>query len=185
MRLIVGLGNPSEKYIYTRHNIGFIILDMLADKLGVQFKKEDKFKSLTALIKVEPSTEGSTLLVKPQTYMNLSGDSVRLVTDFYKIEPKDILVIHDDIDFEVGELKKQFGKSSAGHNGVQSVIDCLNTNEFYRLRVGIGNPSTDSTSSLQARSGLQVASEDFVLRNIPKEDLEKILTQVSLDLIKF
>ena len=185
MKLIVGLGNPSEKYIYTRHNIGFIILDMLADKLGVQFKKEDKFKSLTALIKVEPSTEGSTLLVKPQTYMNLSGDSVRLVSDFYKIEPKNILIIHDDIDFEVGQIKKQFGKSSAGHNGVQSVIDCLNTNEFYRLRVGIGNPSIDSTSSLQARSGLQVASEDFVLRNIPKEDLEKIVNQIDLKVLGF
>ena len=177
MRLIVGLGNVGEKYIYTRHNIGFIILDILADKLGVQFKKEDKFKSLTALIKVEPSVEGSTLLVKPQTYMNLSGESIRLVSDFYKIEPKDILVIHDDLDFEVGELKKQFSKNSAGHNGIANIIEKLGTKDFFRLRVGIGNPSTSL--------GLQVASEDFVLRNIPKEDLEKIVTQVSLDLINF
>ncbi|MDA1337957.1 MAG: aminoacyl-tRNA hydrolase, partial [bacterium] len=104
MKLIVGLGNPGEKYIYTRHNIGFIILDALAKKLDVEFKKEDKFKSFLAELRSDPAELGLTLLVKPQTYMNLSGDSVRLVSDFYKIEPKDILVIHDDLDFEVGEL---------------------------------------------------------------------------------
>ncbi len=172
MKLIVGLGNPTEKYIHTRHNVGFIILDILADKLGVQFKNEDKFKALTALVKVEPSTEGSTLLVKPQTYMNLSGDSVRLISDFYKIEPKDILVIHDDLDFELAELKKQFSKNSAGHNGVQDIIEKLGTKDFYRLRVGIGK-------------SIQIPSEDYVLQNFSKEDLEQITNQINLDILKF
>lgn len=182
IKLIIGLGNPGEKYIYTRHNIGFIILDKLATDLNIQFSEQSKFKGLTA----EASfNDTKYILLKPQTYMNLSGESVRLVSDFYKIEPKDILVIHDDIDFEVGELKKQFSKNSAGHNGIADIIEKLGTKDFYRLRVGIGNPSTDSTSSLQARSGIQVASEDYVLRNMPKEDLEKILTHIDLDLLKF
>ena len=181
MRLIVGLGNPSEKYIYTRHNIGFVILDLLATQLKITFTQNEKFKGLVA----EAVIEGEKyIFLKPLTYMNLSGDSVRLVLDFYKIDPKDILVIHADLDFEVGELKKQFSKNSAGHNGVADIIEKLGTKDFYRLRVGIG-PSTDSTSSLQARSGLQVASEDFVLRNIPKEDLEKIVNQIDLKVLGF
>ena len=181
IKLIIGLGNPGEKYIYTRHNIGFVILDKLATELNIQFSEQSKFKGLTA----EASfNDTKYILLKPQTYMNLSGDSVRLVSDFYKIEPKDILVIHDDLDFEGGEIKKQFSKNSAGHNGVQDIIEKLGTKDFYRLRIGIG-PSIDSTSSLQAGSGLQVASEDYVLRNIPKEDLEKILTQIDLDTLSF
>jgi peptidyl-tRNA hydrolase, PTH1 family len=169
MKLIVGLGNPGEKYIYTRHNIGFIILDKLATNLNIQFPEQSKFKGLIAEGNIN---EEKYIFLKPQTYMNLSGDSVRLVSDFYKIEPKDILVIHDDLDFEVAELKKQFSKNSAGHNGVQDIIEKLGTKEFYRLRVGIGRDE-------------KVLGEDYVLRNMPKEDLEKIITQIDLDILKF
>lgn len=169
MKLIVGLGNVGEKYTHTRHNVGFIILDILANKLNIQFSIQDKFKGLVA----ETVIDGEKyLFLKPLTYMNLSGDSVRLVSDFYKIETKDILIIHDDLDFEGGEIKKQLGKNSAGHNGVQDIIEKLGTKDFYRLRVGIGKNT-------------QIPSEDYVLRNTPKEDLEKILSQVNLDILKF
>ena len=161
MKLIVGLGNPGEKYLYTRHNIGFMIVDLIAKTLGVEFKLDKKFKG-------EVAKTDSYIFLKPQTFMNLSGDSVRLIADFYKIEPKDILVIHDDLDFEVGEVKKQFARGSAGHNGVSDIINKLGTNEFYRIRVGIG-------------SNDQVSSEDYVLRNISKEDLKNIQSQINLE----
>ena len=169
MKLIVGLGNPTEKYTHTRHNIGFIILNKLVTDLNILFSEQSKFKGLIT----EKNINGEKyIFLKPQTYMNLSGDSVRLISDFYKIEPKDILVIHDDLDFEGGELKKQFSKNSAGHNGVQDIIDKLGTKDFYRIRVGVGK-------------NIEIPSEDYVLRNTPKEDLEKILKQINLEILNF
>ena len=169
MKLIVGLGNFGEKYIYTRHNVGFIILDQFSRLLNFKFSKQSKFKALIAKTVINNE---KYIFLKPFTFMNLSGDAVRLISDFYKIEPNNILVIHDDLDFGIGEIKKQFGKNSAGHNGVQDIIDKLGTKDFYRLRVGIGK-------------NVEIPSEDYVLQNMPKEDLEKITSQINLDVLKF
>jgi len=169
MKLVVGLGNFGDKYTYTRHNIGFIILDKFAHLLNFQFSEEKKFKALVAKLLFNGE---QYVFLKPTTFMNLSGDAVRLASDFYKIKPDNILVIHDDLDFNVGEIKKQFGKNSAGHNGVKDIINKLGTKNFYRLRVGIGRDE-------------KVLGEDYVLRNIPKQDLEKIISQINLDILKF
>jgi len=164
MKLIVGLGNYGEKYTNTRHNVGFIILEHLAQTHNTQFKDEKKFKGQVAELELNGE---KTLLLKPLTFMNLSGESVRLVADFYKINTKDITVIHDDLDFEVGVVKTQFARSSAGHNGVQSIIDNLGTNEFNRVRVGIGKPENEEEK------------ENYVLRKLSKEELESIKYLVS------
>jgi len=117
MKLIVGLGNPGSKYEKTRHNIGFMVIDFL-----IQSKQFDSKK-----IK----------LIKPQTMMNNSGQEVKSIADYYKIPAQDILVIHDDIDLPLGQIKIQQNRSSAGHKGVQSIIDSLGTKDFIRMRIGI------------------------------------------------
>lgn len=126
---IVGLGNPGVNYEHTRHNIGFDIVDALADNLGVEFSSVQRFDAKIA--KVVPS---NVFLIKPQTFMNLSGNAVALMTDFYKIE--DLLVVHDDLDLSLGCLRFKKGGSSGGHNGLKS-IDSKFGNEYYRLRFGI------------------------------------------------
>ena len=135
MKLIVGLGNPGQEYKDTRHNIGF----MVADKLEKEFakgippvwQKDEKKNVLTAKI-------GEVLLVKPQTFMNKSGFAVRALMDFYKLTPVDVWVIHDDIDLPLGKIKIREKGSSAGHNGVESIIKELGTDAFVRFRLGIG-----------------------------------------------
>ena len=117
MKLIIGLGNPGTKYEKTRHNIGFMVLDVL--------------------IKNEQFDSKKVKLIKPQTFMNNSGQEVKKITDYYKIKPEDIIVIHDDIDLPLGEIKIQQNRSSAGHKGVQSIIDSLGTKDFTRMRIGI------------------------------------------------
>lgn len=144
MFLLVGLGNPGEKYEGTRHNLGFEILDEFARKLGVHgsWFIDKKFKS--QLIKVnEPRTNNyQLLLVKPQTYMNLSGMAVLAVAKYYKIKPKDITVIHDELDLLLGHIKIRLGGSDAGHHGIESIIKKLGTEQFVRLRLGIGANKT-------------------------------------------
>lgn len=134
MRAVIGLGNPGKQYLRTRHNAGFMALDFLAEKLGLTFSFNKKFNAEIA--------EGKTgkekiILVKPQTFMNESGRAVRTICDFYKIQPKEILVIHDDKDITLGEFKKQTNRGSAGHNGVESVIQALKSKNFTRLRLGV------------------------------------------------
>lgn len=144
MFLLVGLGNPGEKYEGTRHNLGFEIVDEFARKLGVHgsWFIDKKFKS--QLIKVnEPRTNNyQLLLVKPQTYMNLSGMAVLAVAKYYKIKPKDITVIHDELDLLLGHIKIRLGGSDAGHHGIESIIKKLGTEQFVRLRLGIGANKT-------------------------------------------
>lgn len=133
MKLIVGLGNYGPEYEKTRHNYGFMVVDELARKHNFPDFKLDKGRN--ALI----SIENDVILIKPQTYMNNSGQAVKSAASYYKIEPKDILVIHDDADIQLGEIKETESRGSAGHNGVQSIIDELKTNEFKRLRMGINS----------------------------------------------
>lgn len=135
MKLIVGLGNPGAQYANTRHNIGFMVVDKLEKELaqGVPpaWQKDEKKNVLTAKI-------GEVLLVKPQTFMNKSGFAVRALVDFYKLTPADVWVIHDDIDLSLGKIKIREKGSSAGHNGVESIIKELGTDAFVRFRLGIG-----------------------------------------------
>ncbi|MBQ8836699.1 MAG: aminoacyl-tRNA hydrolase [Clostridia bacterium] len=132
--LVVGLGNPGDKYAFTRHNAGFLSLDFITQKLGVKADKI-KFKSLCG----EATISGKrTLLMKPQTFMNLSGEAVREAADFYKIPPENILVICDDVNFDVGILRIRRKGSDGGQNGVKNIIMQLGSDEFPRIKVGVG-----------------------------------------------
>lgn len=131
MKLIIGLGNPGEDYENTRHNIGFIFVNALAKHFGAPDFEANK-KTLSEVAKVK-----TLILAKPQTFMNKSGLAVLTLAKFYKVKPKDIWVIHDDIDILWGEFKTSFGRSSAGHKGVESIIKNLKTKDFWRIRIGI------------------------------------------------
>ena len=134
MYLIAGLGNPGKQYENTRHNAGFMALDALADQLGTSIE-EKKHKALCGkgLIGGE-----KVILLKPQTFMNLSGESIRAAADFYKVDPDHIIVIYDDISLEPGQLRIRKKGSAGGHNGIKSIIAHLGTQEFPRIKVGVG-----------------------------------------------
>ena len=153
MKLIVGLGNPDGKYQNTRHNVGFMALDTYANKNGITFKTQKSFIGETYLGR-------GFILLKPLTYMNLSGNSVSLVAHYYHIEPKDILIISDDFNLPFLKTRLRESGSAGGHNGLKSIIASLNTEEFPRYRIGIGDPGDNSIN--------------FVLGNFSKENLEAL-----------
>jgi len=155
MRVIVGLGNPGTKYEKTRHNVGFMALDFLAEKLNApNFKMNKKFNAKISETKLGRE---KIILAKPQTFMNDSGEAVLKILSFYKVKPEGLTVIHDDLDIDAG-IKKSFDRGSAGHNGVTSIISFLKTQAFYRLRIGIGRPKNDN----------------YVLEKFSKEEMEKM-----------
>lgn len=134
MYLIAGLGNPSREYEKTRHNVGFDTIDILADKLGVSIA-EKKHKALCGKGVIGGE---KVLLIKPQTFMNLSGESVRDAADFYKIDPAHIIIIYDDISLEPGQLRIRTKGSAGGHNGIKNIIAQLGSQDFPRVKVGVG-----------------------------------------------
>lgn len=139
MKLIVGLGNPGLEYAKTRHNMGFQAIDRLADRLGVVIDR-DRFDGHYALV-TDPRFGERFIVLKPQTYMNLSGKSVAQVASFFKIDPADIIVCYDDLDTKPGDIRLREKGSSGGHKGMQSIIDSLSTSDIKRVKVGIGkNP---------------------------------------------
>ncbi len=142
MKLIVGLGNPGEKYENTRHNLGFVVLDALLQKLTpvekTVWKENKKFNSL--MVKTD-----EFILVKPQTFVNASGFAVAKIARFYKVKPKDIWVIHDEIDLPLEEIRIVEERGAAGHRGVESIIKELGTIDFVRFRLGIGHPGLGSS----------------------------------------
>ncbi len=154
MKLIVGLGNPGKEYNLTRHNIGFIILD---NYLSNVFWKE-KFLGLYHECIIN---EEKVIFLKPQTFMNLSGNSVLECAKFFKINSQDILVIHDDLDLEFGKIRLKKISSSGGHNGIKSIINCLNTDLFCRFKFGISRKQGSST-------------KDYVLSKFSKEEQQYI-----------
>ena len=159
MKLFVGLGNIGVKYNATRHNVGFVAVERLRKKWDAPvFAEQKKFFSLISATAGKPKR----ILVQPMTMMNLSGRSVAALATFYRIEPTDIWVLHDDLDFPVGTVRHAFNSRAAGHNGVQSVIDALGTKAFHRIRIGIGRP----TNILPV--------DEFVLRKLPAADKNKI-----------
>lgn len=142
MFLIVGLGNPGKEYENTRHNIGFDAVDRISHKYNIDINRI-KFKGMYG----EGSIEGEkVILLKPLTYMNLSGESVREIVNFYKIDSKNIIIIHDDVDLEVGRIRIRLKGSSGGHNGIKSIIYQLGTEEFVRLKLGVGKAERDMVS---------------------------------------
>jgi len=163
MKVIVGLGNPGVQYETTRHNVGFLFVDMWAERLGVTFSAKHQGLWAQAVINGE-----KVHLLKPQTFMNFSGRSVSDLTAFYKISPQDVLVVHDDMDLEFGRLRLRARGSSGGHNGIKSIIAGLGTEAFWRLRIGIGRPP-------EGRDAV-----DHVLSRFSDEELralEEILTK--------
>jgi peptidyl-tRNA hydrolase, PTH1 family len=134
IRLVVGLGNPGREYDATRHNAGFWFADALAGRLGAAFVNEGKFHGQVA------KTLGDLRLLKPGTYMNLSGRSVSALARFFAIAPGELLVAHDELDLKAGEVKLKFGGGHAGHNGLRDIGAQLGTPDFWRLRLGIGHP---------------------------------------------
>ncbi|MEI0610936.1 aminoacyl-tRNA hydrolase [Brachyspira pilosicoli] len=157
-KLVIGLGNPGEEYKNHRHNIGFIIIDKLAQNLSLKFDNNKK-KSLFTRAKLNNT---DFILLKPQTFMNLSGESAIYISKFFNIKPEDIIVIYDDMDIPFGTFKIKKGGSSGGHNGIKSLIAQLQTDNFIRLRVGIGRPSF----------GKKV--NDYVLSSFSKSERENI-----------
>ena len=163
--LIVGLGNPGQKYEHTRHNMGFLTVDLLAEKLNVKLNKV-KFKSAYNIVRFGGQ---KCLVMKPQTYMNLSGESIRSIVEYYKIDPEEeLLVIYDDISLEVGQLRIRRKGSAGGHNGIKNIIANLGSSVFPRIKVGVG----------EKPKGYDLA--DYVLGKFSKED--RVLMEEGYDL---
>lgn len=159
IKLIVGLGNPGQQYEKNRHNVGFLFLDRLLFQSGGSWSKEIKFHGLLAEIQINAQR---TLLLKPGTFMNRSGQAVAAVTHYYKIKPEEILVVHDELDFEPGLVRLKKDGGHAGHNGLRDIIAHLDSKDFYRLRLGIGRPV----------AGKPIA--DYVLSNPSKHEMDLI-----------
>jgi len=158
--LIVGLGNPGKKYIDTRHNIGFDIIDVIAAYFGAKVTKL-KCKALVGECKIN---DFNIILAKPQTYMNLSGESVSALAAYYKIQPENIIVIYDDISLNTGKVRIRPKGSAGGHNGMKNIIYFLNTDEFPRIRIGIGEPDCELI--------------DYVLQKFSKQEIA-VLTELA------
>lgn len=163
MKLIIGLGNPGIKYEKTRHNLGWLIINQLAQEIEINnWKNEIKFNSLVA----QGNFNGQKIiLAKPETFMNDSGSAVQAIASYYKIPFKEIIIIHDDIDLSLGKIKVQEGRSAAGHKGVQSIINHLGTNDFNRVRIGI-KPEKNN-----------IETEKFVMQKFTDEE-EKVLKEI-------
>jgi peptidyl-tRNA hydrolase, PTH1 family len=159
MYIIVGLGNPGKKYEATRHNIGFMAIDQIADKYNISVDKE----RMKAYIGEGNINGEKVVLVKPQTYMNLSGEAVGALARWYKVEPEHIITIYDDMDIEVGRIRIRKQGRAGGHNGIKSLIQHLGTENFPRVKLGIGRPNIP---------GMNTA--DYVLGVIPKEEVPRV-----------
>jgi PTH1 family peptidyl-tRNA hydrolase len=163
MRLLVGLGNPGAKYESTRHNAGFWWVDRVAQANKVSWRRESRFQ---AQVSHFSTSEGDVWLVKPETFMNLSGQAVASLANYYKIAADQVLVIHDELDLPAGAMKMKFGGGLSGHNGLRSIAACLNTQDFWRLRLGISHPR-DSQAVGQA-------VVDYVLQSPRSEERSAI-----------
>ncbi|WP_046216562.1 aminoacyl-tRNA hydrolase [Paenibacillus wulumuqiensis] len=156
MKWIVGLGNPGPEYAKTRHNVGFMALDRLAERHGISIS-QSKSKSLIG----EGHIGGvKAVLIKPMTYMNLSGEAVRSYMDYYKVALEDLIVVYDDMDTETGKIRLRFQGSAGGHNGIKSIIQHTGTQKFDRIRMGVSRPEPG------------YAIVDYVLSPFPKKEKE-------------
>lgn len=158
MKCFIGLGNPGKQYEMNRHNVGFLAIDRFAAKWGIS-SFQNKGKGLLA----EGNVNGTKVfLLKPMTYMNLSGESMRAVLDFYKIKLEDVVIIYDDMDTPFGQIRLRYQGSAGGHNGIKSIIQHAGTQSFNRIRVGVNRPAP----------GYNIA--DYVLSNFTKEEMKSL-----------
>jgi PTH1 family peptidyl-tRNA hydrolase len=165
MQLIVGLGNYGKEYLKTRHNAGFIVVDYLSNNLRLTWNHDKKMQANIAYGTFDNS---KLIFCKPNTYMNCSGAAVLAVVSYYRIRPEDILVIHDDIDLELGKIKIKFAGGSGGHNGLRS-IDHLLSKDYHRLRIGIGRPGNSEFSV-----------SDYVLGSFTDDEYNCILNSIKV-----
>jgi len=167
MKLLVGLGNPGKEYDFTRHNVGWLAIDHLFKTWKTDFSltKWVNNDKLSAEISTGRIDRKKIILIKPQTWMNNSGLAIAKTANFYKIPPEDIIIIHDDIDLALGQLKIGIFQSSAGHKGIESTIQELSSNHFMRCRVGIGR-------------SLIIPTEKYVLQPIPSNELDIIRSTI-------
>lgn len=164
MKLIVGLGNVGNKYVFTRHNAGFMLVDSIALNGNLNFHENTRLK---CLITKHVTTDEDYIIIKPTTFMNLSGEAVRAVMDYYKIPVEDILIVYDDLSLALGKIRFRANGSDGGHNGIKSVIQHVGTQNFARLKIGIG-PQPN------------IPSEVFVLQNFSKEELETLKSTLTI-----
>ena len=163
MKLIVGLGNVGTKYTFTRHNVGFMLADSIAINNSLSFRENSRLKCLMTNLR---NGIDDYLIIKPTTFMNLSGEAVRAVVDYYKIPIENVLIVYDDLSLELGKIRFRANGSDGGHNGIKSIIQHLGTKDIARLKIGIG-PQPN------------LPSEVFVLQNFTKEELEALKTTLS------
>jgi len=173
LKVVVGLGNPGLQYEFSRHNIGFRIIDNLAREIETEFKKVKSYDSLISRGKIN---NYNLRLVKPQTYMNLSGKSVNKIVSYYRISFQDLLIVYDDLNLELGQIRIRKRGSAGGHKGVESIIRYLNSEDIPRLRIGIGKPSINSNFDYAS----------YVLSNFDNNEKDKIseVIQLSTEAIK-
>ena len=164
MILIVGLGNPGKQYEQTRHNIGFDVIDYMANKYNIDVNRE-KFKGICGEGFIENK---KVILLKPLTYMNLSGESIRELANFYKLEDDEIIVVYDDISLDIGRLRIREKGSAGGHNGIKSIIQNLGGDKFPRVKVGVGQPKDNLVNHVVGK----FSKED-------REHIEKVIPVVS------
>jgi peptidyl-tRNA hydrolase, PTH1 family len=163
--LVAGLGNPGREYARNRHNAGYLVLDELVRRHGGSWRS--KFSGQVAEIRVG---DAKLVLLKPETYMNESGRSVGAAAQFFKVEPADVLVVHDEGDFDLGRLEAKFGGGLAGHNGLRSIAQHLKTQDFRRLRIGVGRPERGDPRSLA----------DYVLADFePHDDADDLVARAA------
>ena len=159
--LVAGLGNPGREYERTRHNAGWLVMDELAGRHGGSFRS--KFSGQLSETRLD---DLKLALLKPETYMNVSGQSIGAARKFFKVDPADVLIVHDDVDLEPGRLQAKFGGGLAGHNGLRSIAQALGTNDFLRLRIGVGRPGRGDRRSVA----------DYVLGGFePEVDLDELI----------
>jgi PTH1 family peptidyl-tRNA hydrolase len=186
-KFIIGLGNPGFRYKKTMHNAGFLAVDYIQKNIG-GFSKWKNNKKLLAEISENP--EQNMILAKPQTYMNKSGETAKLLLTDYRLPTTVLFVIHDDFDIPIGEFKLEKNRGAGGHHGVQSIIDALGTNKFWRLRIGIKPKNMQSLIKADLSAGIrQLAekAEDFVLKKFTREErkiIEKIIPEAARQLLE-
>jgi len=167
LKIIVGLGNPGIKYRFTRHNVGFMVIEHFANDLETKFKRVNSYDSMIAREKFDNQ---KIIILKPQTYMNLSGQAVKKITSYYKIANRDLLIVYDDLNLQLGQIRIRKKGSSGGHNGIESIIQYMGSKDIPRLKLGIGrktfNPQIDYAS--------------YVLSRFEKSEMEKLKSIIIL-----
>jgi PTH1 family peptidyl-tRNA hydrolase len=162
LKIIVGLGNPGPEHLLTRHNAGFWLVDAQAAKVGARFRSHTRFQGEICRTQL---AGGEVTLLKPMTYMNRSGLAIRALVDYLKVSANEVLIVHDELDLPVGDVRFKFGGGAGGHNGLRDAITHLGA-DFWRLRLGIGHPGDKSEVI------------DYVLRRAPKDEEERLLESV-------